>query len=122
MGYHVVDPADVEPTPDRPSTMYSISDVAELENLGLRYYDVAPGEDMPLALHYHEEQEEAFFVVSGELHVETPDQEYVVEQGQFFTVKPENPHRAFTDADADENATVVAIGAPAVDDAQPYEE
>lgn len=122
MGYHVVDPDDVEPTPGRPSEMRSISDAVGLANLGVRRYDVAPGEDVPgIGLHYHDEQEEVFFVVDGELRVETPGREYAVERGQFFVADPGSPHRAYNDASASENAVVVAFGAPAVDDGHSYE-
>ena len=122
MGYHVIDPAEIEPAPDRPSEMRYVSEAAGLERMGLRLYTVAPGEDIPLSgLHYHEKQEEAFFVVSGELRVETPEREYVVERGQFFIAEPESPHRAFNDADAEENAIVIGFGAPPISDGHAYE-
>lgn len=122
MGYHLVDPADVEPMPDRPSETRDVASAVGLENMGLRVYDVAPGEDVPISgLHYHDEQEEVFYVVSGELRVETPEREYVVPGGQFFVAEPESPHRAFNAADASVNARVVAVGAPSVSDGHVYE-
>lgn len=118
MGYHLVDPTNLDVAPDRPCEMRSVSDDVGMENMGLRRYVVAPGEDIPLSgLHYHDEQEEVFYVVEGELRVETPETEYVVEIDQFFVAEPESPHRAYNAADADANAVVVAMGAPAVDDA-----
>jgi len=118
MGYHHIDPADLDPEPDRPSTMRDVSEAADLDNIGLRLYEVAPGEDVPVSgLHYHDEQEEAFYVVEGTLTVETPDREYDVEAGQFFVAEPGSPHRAHVAADAEEGATVVGIGAPPVSDA-----
>jgi mannose-6-phosphate isomerase-like protein (cupin superfamily) len=122
MGYYVIDPEEIEEAPDRPSKMYHISQTIGMQNLGLRFYDVAPGEQIPLAgMHYHEEQEEVFFVVAGELRIETPKREYTVKQRSFFIVEPESPHRAYNAQDADENAVVVAAGAPPVDDGHPYE-
>jgi len=122
MGYHVIDPDDLDPVPDRPSDMRYISEAVGMENFGLRIYDVEPGEEIPLSgLHYHDEQEEAFYVVEGELRIETPDREYVVEAGQFFVAEPESPHRAFVHADAATNAVVVGIGAPPVSDDHVYE-
>ena len=122
MSYHVVDPADLEPEPDRPSEMRAISDAVGLSHLGLRLYDVAPGEDVPISgLHYHDRQEEAFYVVDGTIEVETPDRQYRVDRGQFFVAEPESPHRAFNDSAADVNATVIGIGAPPGSDAHPYE-
>ncbi len=123
MGYHVVDPDDVEPMADRPSETRSISDAIGLENLGMRIYTVAPGEDIPIGgLHYHEQQEEVFYVVKGRIRVETPDREFVVERGQVFVAEPESPHRAFNGDDASETALVVAIGAPSVQDGHVLDE
>jgi uncharacterized cupin superfamily protein len=121
MGYHVVDPDDLEPEPDRPSEMRYVSEAAGMENLGLREYRVEPGEEIPLSgLHYHDRQEEAFYVVEGELSVETPDREYVVEAGQFFVAEPNSPHRAYVDGEAPGTARLVAVGAPPVSDGHSY--
>lgn len=117
MGYYVVDPDDVKPMPDRPSEARSISDAVGLKNLGMRIYNIAPGEDIPTGgLHYHEQQEEVLYVMEGGIRIETPDREYVVERGRFFVAEPESPHRAFNGDDATENALVVAVGAPSVQD------
>ncbi|MFB6308417.1 MAG: cupin domain-containing protein [Haloarculaceae archaeon] len=122
MGYHVIDPNDLTPEPDRPSEMRYVSEAAGMDNLGLRIYSVEPGEDIPLSgLHYHDTQEEAFYVAEGELAVETPDRVYRVEQGQFFVAEPESPHRAHNPADADGTVRVVGIGAPPVSDGHKYE-
>ena len=121
MGYHILDPTDMAALPDRPSETVTISEAAGLENLGVRLYEVAPGEQMPKVYHYHDEQEEVFYVVAGRLGIETPDEDLTVTSGQFFVAKPGDPHRAFNPDGADEAATVVAVGAPAVEDAHPYE-
>ena len=76
---------------------------------------------MPLAYHYHEQQEEAFFVVEGTLHVETPDTEFVVEAGEVFVAEPDSPHRAVNPDDASRPVRVFAVGAPAVDDVERYD-
>ncbi|MEY7852230.1 cupin domain-containing protein [Natrarchaeobius sp. A-rgal3] len=121
MGYHVVDPTDLEPEPDRPSEMRYVSEAAGMEQMGLRVYDVAPGEEIPLSgLHYHETQEEAFYVLEGELSVETPDHVYRVDQGEFFVAEPESPHRAHNDST--ERTKVIGMGAPPVSDGHVYEE
>jgi len=122
MGYHVVDPDEIEPLPDRPSETRDISEAVGMENLGLRLYRVRQGEDIPLTgLHYHDRQEEAFYVLDGRIRVETPDREYVVDEGEVFVAEPESPHRAFNGADASSDATVLAVGAPPVSDGHPYE-
>ncbi|MBX0287003.1 cupin domain-containing protein [Halomicroarcula sp. F28] len=122
MGYHVIDPEEIEPAPDRPSEMHYVSEAAGMQEMGLRLYRVEPGEEIPLSgLHYHEQQEEAFYVVSGRLTVETPETEYTVEQGQFFIAEPESAHRTFNHDSNNETTVVVGMGAPPISDGHPYE-
>jgi quercetin dioxygenase-like cupin family protein len=122
MGYHVVDPADLAPEPDRPSEMRYISEAADLDHLGLRVYRVDPGEEIPLSgMHYHDEQEEVFHVLSGTLSVETPGDLFRVEAGAFFVAEPGSPHRAHNADDADEPVEIVGIGAPPQSDGHAYE-
>ena len=125
MGYHLIDPAELEQLDDRPADVRSLSEAAGLttrdDKLGLRIYEADPGEMVPLAYHYHDDQVEAFYVLSGELHVETPEQEYVVPANQALVVEPGSPHRAFNPDDAAGPVKVLAIGAPSVDDAHVYD-
>lgn len=122
MSYHHVDPATLDATPDRPCAQRSISDACGLEKLALHQYEVEPGEAIPLAYHYHDEQEEAFYVAEGELHVETPEREYVVGRGEVFVVTPDSPQFAHVPEDGVET-TAIVVGAPPVDgDAHAYEE
>ena len=104
MGYHHVRDADLEAAPDRPSTKRSISDACGLENLAAHVYEVAPGEEIPLAYHYHDEQEEVFVVPAGDA----------------FVCEPERPQFALVPEDGTAT-TVLVVGAPAVDDVHPYE-
>ena len=120
MPYHHIDPDDLPVAPDRPSTKRSISDACGLEHLAAHLYEAAPGEAIPLAYHVHAEQEELFYVTEGELHVETPDREYVVAAGEAFVVEPESPQRAFVPDDG-EQTTALVVGAPPVDDVRPYD-
>ncbi|MCU4972967.1 cupin domain-containing protein [Halobacteria archaeon AArc-m2/3/4] len=123
MGYHLIDPNDLEAKPDRPSEMRYVSEAVGMERMGLRIYHVEPGEEIPLSgLHYHDEQEEAFYVIDGVLSVETPEKVYHVDRGQFFVAEPESPHRAYNDADADSDVRVLGLGAPPVNDGHTYEE
>ncbi|MGM0592252.1 MAG: cupin domain-containing protein [Halobacteriota archaeon] len=137
MGYQVIDPEYLRPMPNRPSTAREISNhytpAADLDedrkaeqsppedekpseggpkNVGMRLYDADPGEQLPNRYHYHAEQEEIFYVVAGELHVETPEHEYVVSEGQVFVVEPGSPHRGFVPASAENGVRVLSIGAP----------
>jgi len=120
MGYHHVDVAGVDPSPDRPSVTRSTSDAAGLENVAVNRYEVEPGEEIPLAYHYYDDQEEVFYVLSGSLSVETPGRTYEVAD-EAFVVEPDSPQRAYVPEDADGRAVALGIGAPAVDDVHPYE-
>jgi len=120
MGYSHVDPGELPAAPDRPSTKRSISDAAGLSNLAAHVYEVDPGEAIPLAYHVHAEQEELFYVLSGELRVETPEGEYAVGADKAFAVEPESPQRAFVPTDGEPTAALV-VGAPPVDDVRVYE-
>jgi len=121
MGYHHVDVAGIDPSPDRPSTKRSISDAAELENVAVNRYEVEPGEEIPLAYHYHDDQEEVFYVLSGTLAVETPEETYEVAADEAFVVEPASPQRAHVPESADERAVALVVGAPVVDDVHPYD-
>jgi mannose-6-phosphate isomerase-like protein (cupin superfamily) len=116
MGYHVVDSDEVEPDPDRPCTRRSLSERAGLTKMAVNRYTAAPGEELPLAYHSHDEQEEAFYVLAGTLHVDTPEGTLTAGPDSLLAVEPDSPQFAYNPEDADEPVDVVAIGAPAVDD------
>jgi uncharacterized cupin superfamily protein len=121
MGYHVVDPEELETVPDRPCELRRISAAAGLSQMAVNRFRADPGEQLPLAYHYHDEQEELFVVLEGTLSVETPERTYEVPAGSCFAVEPESPQRAYNPADADDRVTVVAVGAPAVTDVHGYD-
>lgn len=114
MGYHVVDADDVEAAEDRPCTLRRLTEPVGLSAMAVNRYSADPGEEIPLAYHYHKQQEEAFYVMSGELHVETPERIYEVGPDELFAAEPESPHRAFCPEDAAEAVELLAIGAPNV--------
>ena len=125
MGYHVVDTDELDQWDDRDVDVRSISAAVGLDYqdapLGLRVYEAEPGQQLPLAYHYHDEQVEAYYVLEGRLHVETPEGEFVVGTDEAFVVDPGSPHRAHNPADAEGSVRVLAVGAPTVDDAHEYE-
>jgi mannose-6-phosphate isomerase-like protein (cupin superfamily) len=121
MSYHVIAPGDLDTLPDRSATTRSISDSVGFSLLGIREYNVEPGEQIPLKYHYHEQQEEALYVLEGTLHVETPDREFRVNPGEFFVVEPGNPHRAHNPKNVSKPVRVIGMGAPSDDSGQPYQ-
>lgn len=121
MGYHVVDPAGLDPTPDYPSDRRSISDAVGLATLAAAVYELAPGEQLPRDYHYHEGREELFYVLAGTVSVRTPDGTYEVGVDSVFVAEPGSPHLAHVPEDATEPARVLGVGAPQYDPAIPYE-
>ena len=121
MAYHQIDPADLPETDDFPCDRRSISDAAELAALHAGTYEMDPGEQLPRTYHYHEQREELFYVLSGTLHVETPEDEFVVPEDQVFVAEPKSPHRAFNPEDADGPVKALGVGAPKTDIALPYD-
>jgi len=90
--------------------------------MAINRYTAEPGEELPLAYHYHEEQEEAFYVLSGTLHLKTPEGTLEAGPDTLLTVDPGSPQFAYNPDDAADAVDVIAIGAPPVDgDAKPYE-
>lgn len=116
MGYHTITVRDIEPHPAHESTRHSLKNVLDLEHVGMSVYFAAPGEQIPQHYHKHEVQEELFYVVEGEIEVETPEETFAVSAGQVFVVEAGYAHRAYTPEDAEGTAHVVAIGAPIISD------
>lgn len=132
MGYELVDTAAIDPLSDRAVDCVELSDHfvpppsgddedpprptagRGPRNIGLRRYHVKPGQSLGGTdeMHYHEEQEETFYVIGGRLHVETPDDRYIVSAEQALVVEPGSPQLAHVPAEAPEPCDVLAIGAP----------
>jgi len=120
MGYHVVDPADIDETADYPCARRSITEALDLTTLALAVYDLAPGEQLSRWYHYHDSREEAFYVLDGELVVETPEKEFTVSEDRLFVVEPGNAIRPHNPETADESVRVLGVGAPRFDPGKPY--
>lgn len=121
MPYSHVDPDDVDSPDDYPCDRRSISDAADLHSLHLARYSLAPGEQLPRSYHYHELREEAFYVLSGTLHVETPEGEFEVPEDEVFVAEPGSPHRAFNPHSAGSDVVVLGTGSPRTDPALEYQ-
>ena len=119
--YHCIDPTEIEPTPDHPCDRRSITEEIDLSILASAVYELEPGQQLPQTYHYHEQREELFYVQSGTLHVETPDEEFELSAGEVFVAEPNSPHRPFNPDRATESTVVLGVGAPRSDIAHPYE-
>jgi quercetin dioxygenase-like cupin family protein len=119
--YHVFETDSLEPTPEYPCTRRSISEAADLSMLAAATYTLDPGQQLPRTYHSHDQREELFYVLSGELSVETPDRAYTVPTGSVFVAKPASPHRAYNPESAGDPVSVLGVGAPQFDPAKPYD-
>jgi mannose-6-phosphate isomerase-like protein (cupin superfamily) len=121
MGYHALDPADLPPSQDHPCDRRSLTEAADLATLAAAVYTLEPGEDLAQEYHYHDQREELFYVLSGTLHVETPEEGYEVPAGETFVVEPKSPIRPHNPDRADEPVRVLGVGAPKFDIGKPYD-
>jgi uncharacterized cupin superfamily protein len=121
MGYHLLDPGALDPTPDFPSDRRSVSDACGLSTLAAAIYAVQPGEQLARAYHAHDQREELFYVVSGTLHVRTPERTFEVDSGRLFVVEPGNPILPHVPETASAPARVLGVGAPSYDPGRPYD-
>lgn len=121
MGYHVVDPDDIEPTADYPCDRRSLTEAVDLSNLAAAVYEIAPGEQLPRTYHYHDQREELFYVLDGELTVETPETEFTIAENSVFVAEPKSPHRPHNPETATAAVRVLGLGAPRYDIGKPYE-
>lgn len=121
MGYHVVDPAAISSSQGHPCDRRSIDEQADLDVLAIARYELEPGENLATTYHFHERREEAFYVLEGRLHVETPGEEYVVKAGRWFCVEPGHAIRPYNPETASTSMVVLGIGAPSFDIGLPFE-
>jgi uncharacterized cupin superfamily protein len=95
-------PADVK----RP-----VGDALGTEHVGIRYYELEPGESTAFGYHAHADQEELFFVLEGTLSFETEDGEVEVEAGGAVRFEPGEFQRSHNAGD--ERVRALGVGAPA---------
>jgi uncharacterized cupin superfamily protein len=104
--------ADADPIPNRPAR--AVTDVAgavDASKLGIRYYELDPGDSVGRTYHKHDDQEELFYVESGTVTFDTTDGPVPVESGEVVRFAPGEYQRGTNDGD--EPATVLGLGAPA---------
>lgn len=121
MGYHVLDPGAMTPSGDHPCDRRSVAEAAELAQLAAAVYELAPGEQLATTYHYHDQREEVFYVLAGNLHVETPEETFVVGADEVFVAEPESPLRPYNPDEAEGPVRVFGVGAPTFDVGRPYD-
>jgi mannose-6-phosphate isomerase-like protein (cupin superfamily) len=109
------------PSGDHPCDRRSVAEAAELAQLAAAVYELAPGEQLATTYHYHDQREEVFYVLAGNLHVETPEETFVVGADEVFVAEPESPLRPYNPDEAEGPVRVFGVGAPTFDVGRPYD-
>jgi len=107
---HVVSLAEQESRMGPASAIYALTDALGLEDLALNYYELAPGESTAYGYHAHADQEEVFYVQSGELAFRTATDDVTVGAGELVRFGPGEFQRSRNAGD--ETAVVLVFGAP----------
>ena len=95
-------PADVK----RP-----VGETLGTEHMGIRFYELEPGESTAFGYHAHADQEELFYVLEGTLTFETEDGEVTVGADEVIRFEPGEFQRSYNAGDG--RAKTLGIGAPA---------
>jgi uncharacterized cupin superfamily protein len=102
--------ADLENRIGPASVSRPLSDALGTTDVALNYYELAPGESSAYGYHAHAEQEEVFYVESGEVTFRTDDGPVVAGAGELVRFGPGEFQRCVNRAD--ERATLLVAGAP----------
>ncbi|WP_224449855.1 cupin domain-containing protein [Haloprofundus salilacus] len=108
--YRKVSVESVPNTPNPTREKKEIDEAVGATEFGFNVFTAEPGEQIPWGYHRHPDHEELFYVLSGELRVETPDGEFRVGTDEAFFVPRGAPNRAV--AAGEEPCRFVAVGAP----------
>lgn len=77
VGYTRAALSELEANPNKPSQRWEVSPQLEIEGYNFNVARLEPGERLSqTAFHYHENQEEFFFVIDGRCRVETEDESF----------------------------------------------
>jgi quercetin dioxygenase-like cupin family protein len=102
--------SEVPNTPNPTRAKHELDEMLGATAFGLNHYVADPGEQIPWGRHRHPDHEEAFYVLSGELSVETPEGEFTVESDEAFFVPKNAWNRAV--AVGEKPCHLLAFGAP----------
>ena len=81
------------------------------EHMGIRLYELEPGDSTAFGYHAHENQEEVFYVLDGTLAFETEGGDVEVDAGEAVRFAPGEFQRSRNAGDG--RAQVLGMGAPA---------
>ncbi len=115
-----IDDVDIELNPlDVHSIRRPVSDALGTEHFAMNYFELEPGESFSGGLHTHHDQEEVFYVQSGEATfdvAEEPDSDAVesvsVGAGEVIRFPPGEYQTGYNEQENDEQVVGFAFGAP----------
>jgi mannose-6-phosphate isomerase-like protein (cupin superfamily) len=115
-----IDDVDIERSPlGVHSVRRPVSDALGTEHFAMNYFELEPGESFSGGLHTHHDQEELFYVQSGEATFDVADEpksdaaeQVTVGAGEVIRFPPGQYQEGFNDGDNDEPVVGFAFGAP----------
>lgn len=111
---------DLPDAPNPTSHKKEVDEAVGATEFGFNVYTADPGERIPWGYHRHPNHEELFYVLSGELEVETAEGTVRVREDEAFFVPENAPQKAR--AVGDQPARVIIAGAPKQSDEAIIEE
>lgn len=112
--------------PDKPSKRWEISPQLELSGYNFNVAVIDPGERLSQnAYHYHEDQEEFFYIIEGRCRAEVEDGSFDLEADEVAVFRAGVPHLLHNPFDVP--CKLVAVGSPPsgrypVEQVQSYEQ
>jgi uncharacterized cupin superfamily protein len=111
MEHVTVDELDTFPHPlDATDGARALADALGTTDVAMNHYTLAPGEAPDGGYHTHLDQEEIFYVLEGTVTFDTDEGSQEVAAGEVVRFAPGDYHHG--ENDSDEQAIVLAIGAP----------
>ena len=101
---------DLDRVPSPASVRRPLTDALGTENVAMNYYELDPGETFAFGYHYHEGQEELFYVLSGTATFETEDGDVEVGAGEVVRFAPGEFQQGWNRGD--ERVIALALGVP----------
>ena len=115
-----IDDVEVEPSPlGVHSVRKPVSEALGTDHFAMNYFELEPGESFSGGLHAHHDQEEVFYVQSGEATFDVADrpdssatESVTVKAGEVIRFPPGQFQEGYNDPDNDDAVVGFAFGAP----------
>lgn len=111
-GYERAALSDIEANPEKPSQRWEISPQLGIQGYNFNVAVLEPSERLSqTAFHYHENQEEFFYVIDGECRVEAENESFDLSRDEMVVFREGAVHLLHNPFD--EPCKLIAIGYPA---------